>query len=109
MEVFGVGGVWGLKMEERWSEEEGERSERELQNWGWIDEGVRRKYWNFIKVGGWRLGLWLVVVTCGGWLATFSHKGGSKMALHKRGRVAKFWPLMLGFLVCNLTNSVLAV
>ena len=100
--------VGGWRWSEKWSEGEEERRKKKesCRIGGRIDEGVKRKYWDLIEGGSWKLGLWLVVVVCGEWLATFSHKWGSKMALHKRGRVAKFLPIMLGFLVCNSIDSI---
>ena len=46
---------------------------------------------------------------CGECLATFFHKVGSKLAPYMGGGVAKSWPLMLGFLVCDSTDSAPAV
>ena len=46
---------------------------------------------------------------CGEYFATFLHKLGSKLAPYMGGGVAKSWPLILGFLVCNSTNSAPAV
>ena len=65
MEVFGVGGVWSLKMEERWSEEKGrwekmmgESARRE----GWIGFGVESKNWScYVWVVGKLGSYWLEV------------------------------------------------